>query len=325
MTSYDVGAFAKYGPNFKHSPQDTLRPTFSRNVVGPLAHAVFAGTVDACLERFYDTLHGEEGAHIRNVATVDESQGPRPMLLAMSLDKSLQFFAERYLVDVAGVLTDEQRIALHRYFVGGSARDPNKPLMGEASTVMSATGNITFRHPELQFNEDVEKLVAFWRDERTPRLLRGFAAGGSGFADGLRGINGHLTQTMWQDPHAAVLDTTGSQLKVHPAVTAAAKTHIAYNAALNSIYPEGGITRMAVRYSAGCPARFLGFSTVVPELTKQGLALTNKQVSQLNELGNDVFSVGPRSPDQFMVRRDSYAGMCGVLATGVSIVAGLEQ
>jgi len=324
MTNYDVGAFIKYGPNYEPSPHDPLRKSFSRHVVGPLAHAVFAGTVDASIEGFYETLRDKEGTYIRNQATVRTEKSPRPMLLAMQLDKSFQFFAEPRLADVVGVLTDDQRIALHRYFSGGSARDPNKPLMGEASTVMSATGNITFRHPELGFNEDVERLVAFLKDERTPHLLRGFATGGSGFADGLRGINGHVMQTMWQDPHAPVVDTSGDELKVHPVVTKAARAHLAYNAELDAIYPEGGVTRMAMRYSGGCPARFLGFSIDVPELVAQQLALTNSQVAQLNELGNGVFSRSPHSPNHFKAERDSYAGMCGVLAVGTSIVAGLE-
>ncbi|HSX34140.1 MAG TPA: hypothetical protein VLF62_00670, partial [Candidatus Saccharimonadales bacterium] len=168
MSDYDVPAFIKYGPNYEPSPQDVLRKAYMRNVVAPLAHVVFAAAVDAGGSGFYETLHEQEGEHIRQVATIEgASEHPVPLILGMSVDKSFQTYAERRMPDVVGVLTDPQRVALHRFFTGGSARDPNKSLLAEASTIMNATGNIVFRHPELGYNGDVTKLVGFWRHKRT--------------------------------------------------------------------------------------------------------------------------------------------------------------
>lgn len=324
MGSMDAEAFAKYGANYEGSPHDKLRKAFVRNVVTPLAHAVFAATVDASAGLFYDALNSEEGAHVRTVATV--SKKPVPVLFGMAVDKSFQSFAEHGLPTIVEILTPVQRLALYRYFVGGSARNPNKALMAESSTVMTATGNIAFRHHELGLQRCTGKLVDFWEDAQTPHLLRGFANGGNGFADGLRAIGRHEALTQWRDPLAPVLDTSNpAHLKVHPTVRAASQRHREYNEGLSEVYPDGGLTRIAMQYSVGCPARFLGFTTEVPELAEQRLALTHGQIDQIDTIGGGVFEPQPGSSHNYAVRRDSYAGMCAVLATGVSIAAGLER
>jgi hypothetical protein len=324
MGSMDAEAFAKYGPTYEGSPHDKLRKVFVRHVITPLAHAVFAATVDASAGSFYSALNREEGVHVRSVATVNRK--PVPVLFGMAVDKSFQAFAEHRLPAVVEVLTPVQRLALYRYFVGGSARNPNKALMAESSTVMTATGNIAFRHHELGLQRSTGRLINFWGNTQTPHLLRGFASGGNGFADGLRAIGSHEMMARWQDPLAPVLDTSNPEhLQVHTTVRAASKHHRDYNENLTGIYPEGGLTRIAMQYSVGCPARFLGFSTDVPELAEQRLALTQSQLDQINTIGGDVFEQMPSFAHNYLVRRDSYAGMCGVLATGVSIAAGLER
>lgn len=307
---------------------DRLRPEFMHHVMSPFSHAAVARTVDSSrdlfLERVRDvpeirTTAGQWGSYEIGDTTYRPERHAATAVEVLSGEFKSMFtnLEDMDVYPTFDLLTPRQRTAAKRCL---SFSDSKGPLFQTSFfTVNNIVQQIYLRHPELQLH-DTGHMLSFLRDDRTPGILRGFASGGFGFIANLIGDNTHPAGSSWhENPQKPVLDTSGEHPRTSKEILDVAHLHRTMNASM----PEGelydnDVFEVFLRYSAGCPARFLTFRTDIKDLMDHDLNLSPIQLKDL--MDGDRPMIKQTDTHNYRVLRDSHAIVLNTLADGLEIL-----
>jgi hypothetical protein len=314
---------------------DPLRSEFMHHVMSPISHLAVVRTIDNFRSVFLSSLSGDSGNIVRNEADEIASHVKRTRYsgsgspILESVGKKLHYIHETdqdaAVYPAWDLLTERQQSAATRFV---SFTDPG--AIGDDNNMLYESGLYTIRemlrmiytkHPELEL-DDTEHMVSFLRNPLTPSILRGFAIGGNGFPASLTGGNRHYPAgNLWHhDAEKPVLDTSGDQPRTSDEIIDAAHTH---RRSLREMptddLADHGAYGVYLRYSKGCPARFLHFRTDVQELRQQKLSFYPEQIADM--MTDDQPIIEQIDDQGYRIVRDSYAEVLNTLADGVELLA----